>query len=88
MFAADIAIFFLFLNSFEYIGLKFLTIVVYKKILPLVDDFFGTFLLLINFTNACFLGFTNLHTQGDLQKQYRNAGLPALMTPRTDLQLQ
>ena len=89
VFTANFTIFFVFLGSYEYIALKFLTVVIFGKIISVVDDFSSSFLFLTNVVIGSMLGILNLYTAEGMRNHYRNAGLPIGMAPassRLDLQ--
>ena len=55
LFLLRICAFWITLIGFEYLFIKYLAVVIWKRILPIVDDFFGLFILLANFSISAVL---------------------------------
>ncbi len=64
------------LATVEYMAIKYLTIAVYKHVLPIIDDFFAQFLGLVNVIVAGFLALANCYTKKGYINLNRGTGLP------------
>ncbi len=64
------------LATVEYMAIKYLTIAVYKHVLPIIDDFFAQFLGLANVIVAGFLALANCYTEEGYINLNRGTGLP------------
>ena len=65
------------LIGIEIYTFKFLTIVVYKKMLPILDDFMAMFLVATNMVVGYFLGIVSLYSQFNHFSETRFVGWPS-----------
>ncbi len=68
--------YFEFIAAFEYLMIKFMSVVIFKRVAPILDDFFAVFLFLLNLSLSLFFSLINCHTVGNHQAQMRIQGLP------------
>ena len=76
----------LILYSCQYVFLKYLVVVVFKHMVPLVDDFFAIFLPLMNISIATLLAGVNLHQQSTQVDVLKYKGFPDSIAKYTPLE--
>ncbi len=84
--ASYATVYFIYLSALEYLLIKFLTNVVFKRVLPLMDDFFAAFFLATNICLGLNLGFLELYTEEASKIELRYGGLPVSMSMTTPIQ--
>ncbi len=67
------------LSTIECMIIKYLTIVVYKRMLPILDDFVARCQGLVNITVASFMGLVNCYSEEGFIALNRGGGLPPKM---------
>ncbi len=67
------------LLAYESLLIKYLVVAVYKRFLPIQDDFFAMFLMKANFTVAFMVSITNQYTAMAFQMEKRIAGMPTVL---------
>ena len=63
----------------EYLLIKYMSTVILKRMLPILDDFFATFLATGNLAFGLVFGFANCYTEEGFLAEMRSAGLPPTM---------
>ena len=76
----------LFLPGGEHAAIKFVSVVILKRMLPLQDDFFSTFLLLFNMVISVVFSCVNCYTIGPQKARRRYQGLPMDLAEHTPMQ--
>ncbi len=67
------------LTGVEHIILKYLSVVVFQRLLPIMDDFFARFFLLANLATSSFMGLVNCYSEEYFEIEMRASGLPTSM---------
>ncbi len=70
---------FFFLTGTEYVTIKYLSVVVLKRVLPIVDDFFAFFFFLANASAAIFTTYIQLHNPWSQRTAMRFRGMPDIL---------
>ncbi len=78
-FAASTFIVSMALQGVEHVLLKFLSVVVYQRFLPIADDFFARFLFLSNLFVSSLIGLVNCYSVEFYEIAMRASGLPTSM---------
>ena len=86
-FMASTAIFFFVFLVAEYFLVKYLSIVIFGRILPIMDDFFALFVQVSNAIVAAVFGLINCYTFESNEIEMRLAGLPTTMAQADKLHL-
>ena len=64
----------------EYMIMRYLIIFTYKRMLPIIDDFFANFFGLANVSVAGFMAMVNCYSEEGYILLNRGTGLPPKMT--------
>ena len=64
------------LTTLEILWIRFFTIVVLKRMLPLLDDFFGMFFQLANLAVGAFLAIVSAYSEDSYPRNKGGVGLP------------
>ena len=67
------------LAGMEHILLKYFSVVVFGRVLPIMDDFFARFFLLANVATSSFMGLVNCYSVEYFEIEMRASGLPTSM---------
>ncbi len=78
MTVARLYFFLMMVIGIEYLTVKYISIVVLKRVLPIIDDFFGLFSLMANITCILYVTFISSHSIGSALTAARYQGAPDL----------
>ena len=78
----------LLLSILEGLGYKFMCIVIYQRLVPILDDFVAMFLNLTNMIVGGFLAIIALNTENFLRIEMRAVGLPNSFASSTPLKFE
>ncbi len=76
IFAARIYFFLVVFIGTEYLTIKYMSVIVLKRVLPIIDDFFGLYFFIANLTAIIWISYIASHSEWSARTALRYAGKP------------